>query len=105
MVVRLQWRMRNLSSCRAGGDTSRRGSGAGLGQTANPAHAKYKVGWACTLQLTGGCGQGLVSTPGYCKFSAWRRETELPRQPFSRLLLARLAHHSPDRLWLKDQAG
>ena len=41
--------------------------------------------------------QGLISTPGYCKFSAWKRETEIPKQPFSRLILSSLASHSPEK--------
>jgi acyl-coenzyme A synthetase/AMP-(fatty) acid ligase len=80
--------MRNLSASKPPGDTSRRGSAAGINAPVNQAHTKYK---------------GLISTPGYCKFSAWRRETEIPRQPFSRLILSSLAAQKPDRLWLKDQ--
>ena len=63
--------------------------------------------------------QGLISTAGYCKFSAWKRETEIPRQAFSRLILSSLASQTPGRyiyllvlaknsfqiprVWLKDQ--
>jgi len=81
--------MRNLSTSWAPGD-GKRGSTAGLGNVGNQAHAKYK---------------GLISTPGYCKFSAWKRETEIPKQPFSRLILSSLASHSPEKLWLKDQTS
>jgi len=80
--------MRNLSAARPGGDSSRRGSSAGVGSAVNQQHAKYK---------------GLISTPGFCKFSAWKRETDIPRQPFSKLILSSLASQKPDRLWLKDQ--
>jgi len=80
--------MRNLSASKAPGDTSRRGSAAGINTAVNQAHTKYK---------------GLISTPGYCKFSAWRREVEIPKQPFSKLILSSLASQKADRLWLKDQ--
>jgi hypothetical protein len=46
--------------------------------------------------------QGIVSTPGFCKFSAWKRESDLPRQPFSGWLLSCLAAHPPARTWIKD---
>jgi hypothetical protein len=46
--------------------------------------------------------QGIVSTPGFCKFSAWKRESDLPRQPFSGWLLGCLAAHPPARTWIKD---
>ena len=35
--------MRNLSASKAPGDTSRRGSAAGINTAVNQAHAKYKV--------------------------------------------------------------
>ena len=79
--------MRNLSTSSWSGET-KRGSTAGLGSNINQAHAKYK---------------GLISTPGYCKFSAWKRETDIPKQPFSRLILSSIASQAPDKLWLKDQ--
>ena len=47
--------------------------------------------------------QGLISTAGYCKFSAWKREIEIPKQPFSRLILSSLAAQNADKCWLKDQ--
>jgi hypothetical protein len=43
-----------------------------------------------------------VSTPGFCKFSAWKRESDLPRQPFSGWLLGCLAAQPAARTWLKD---
>ena len=47
---------------------NRRGSNAGLASTlASPNQARYK---------------GLISTPGITKFSAWKRETEIPRYVF-----------------------
>jgi len=79
--------MRNLSTSWGPGE-GKRGSTAGLPSVGNPAHAKYK---------------GLISTPGYCKFSAWKRETEIRRQPFSKLILSSLSSQNPERIWLKDQ--
>jgi len=76
--------MRSLSASKL--STERRGSVAAPSIT-NQLHAKYK---------------GLISTPGFCKFSAWRREVELPRQKFSSLLLTSIASHPQERLWLKD---
>ena len=75
--------MRNLSTGSwAPPDMTKRGSTAGLAGPANQQHAKYK---------------GLISTAGYCKFSAWKRETDIPRQPFSKLILSSLASQSPER--------
>ena len=54
------------------------------------------------LSLPSPCVQGIVSTPGFCKFSAWKRESDLPRQPFSGWLLGCLAAHPPARTWIKD---
>ena len=94
--------MRNLSSCRAAATSDRRGSAAGLGPQAQQ-HAKYKVGGGSSTTTTTTSTithhhhhlnhhpQGLISTPGYCKFSAWRRESDVPKQPFSRLILSSLA--------------
>ena len=55
---------------------------------------------SCQFQRTGKCiyrFKGLVSTAGYCKFSAWKRETEIPRQAFSKLILSSLASQTPGR--------
>ena len=55
-------RMRNLP---APTPASRRGSNAGLASTlASPNQSRYK---------------GLISTPGITKFSAWKRENEIPK--------------------------
>jgi len=80
--------MRSLSASKPSGESSRRGSAAGVNNPVNQAHAKYK---------------GLISTPGYCKFSAWRREMEISKQSFSKLILSSLAAQNADRVWLKDQ--
>ena len=59
-------RMRNLP---APTPASRRGSNAGLASTlASPNQSRYK---------------GLISTPGITKFSAWKRENELPKYDFA----------------------
>ena len=94
--------MRNLSSSKPG-DVSSRSSSAGLNQVNNQAHAKYKVFNSQIQTPPLLLIQGLISTPGYCKFSAWKRETELTKQPFSRLILNSLTTVSPERCWLKDQ--
>ena len=58
--------MRNLP---APTPASRRGSNAGLASTlASPNQSRYK---------------GLISTPGITKFSAWKRENELPKYDFA----------------------
>ena len=58
--------MRNLP---APTPASRRGSNAGLASTlASPNQSRYK---------------GLISTPGITKFSAWKRENELPKYAFT----------------------
>ena len=95
--------MRNLSSSRPG-DLSSRSSSAGINQVANQAHAKYKViSSSLKRERITEYSQGLISTAGYCKFSAWKRETEIPKQSFSKLILTGLAAQNPSRSWLKDQ--
>ena len=38
--------------------------------------------------------QGIISTAGYCKFSAWKREAEVPRVPFSAWILNAISTHA-----------
>ena len=77
----------------------RRGSNTGISGPVNQQHAKYKVTSGFTkssvkefligldlmtmmmmMMMLKYFYQGLISTAGYCKFSAWKRETEIPRQ-------------------------
>lgn len=80
-------RMRNLHPLEYSGDSNRRGSVASGNLNLNPLHAKYK---------------GIISTPGYCKFSAWKRETEIPKQTFSSFILGSLVNQPTNKVWIRD---
>eukprot|EP00094_Tigriopus_californicus_P002372 TCALIF_02290-PA protein Name:"Similar to 4cl2 Probable 4-coumarate--CoA ligase 2 (Dictyostelium discoideum)" AED:0.08 eAED:0.08 QI:10/0.81/0.83/0.91/0.90/0.83/12/272/929 len=83
--------MRNLSTPYSA--MNRRGSSSsGIGASGPPPlassqQARYK---------------GLLSTPGMVKFSAWKRETDIPRLYFHDFLLAKIKEKDPNKVWLKD---
>ena len=78
--------MRNLAAPPAANANSRRGSNAGIGYTlASPDFVRIQ-----NLLLFSGIGyplaspnqaryKGLISTPGVIKFSAWKRESDIPK--------------------------
>eukprot|EP00095_Tigriopus_kingsejongensis_P001553 maker-scaffold137_size321222-snap-gene-0.10 protein:Tk01553 transcript:maker-scaffold137_size321222-snap-gene-0.10-mRNA-1 annotation:"4-coumarate-- ligase-like" len=78
--------MRNLTTP---ANMSRRGSSSSVGPPplASSHQGRYK---------------GLLSTPGVVKFSAWKRETDIPRQYIHEFLLAKIKEKDPNKVWLKD---